>query len=380
MSHAHVKLKAWSRRSAAPTSRTTGRERSRDPRGVRRQQGVQVGPRRRRRDPEAVRRRARHDQGDVLAPAADPERDRAARRRRAAISGHGRVHALVGDADPAHPQDHDRTDARDPRDEAARDRPGRRRRLRLEAERLRGGGDRGRDRTQARQAGEVDRGAQRELPRDHPWPRRPPGDGARCERGGQGHRRPRAADRRLRRVLPARHAGIPLLGAFLYGGVYDIQGYFFECTGVFTNKTPTDAYRGAGRPEATYAIERAMDALARHVGKDTAEIRRLNFIPPFDATHEIAAGLALDSGNFEGTLDKALERADYEGLRREQEERRQRGDTKQLGIGLSSYIEMCGLAPSQVLAALKYGGGGGGAATVRCHPTGKVTVVTGSSP
>src|SRR5919198_532882 len=144
--------------------------------------------------------------------------------------------------------------------------------------------------------------------------------------------------------------GIPLLGAFLYGGVYDIQGYFFECTGVFTNKTPTDAYRGAGRPEATYAIERAMDALARRVGKDPAEIRRLNFIPPFD------------------------------DLRREQEERRQRGDTKQLGIGLSSYIEMCGLAPSQVLAALRYGAGGWDAATIRCHATGKVTVVTGTSP
>jgi aerobic carbon-monoxide dehydrogenase large subunit len=174
--------------------------------------------------------------------------------------------------------------------------------------------------------------------------------------------------------------GIPILGAFLYGGVYDVQGYHFECTGVFTNKTPTDAYRGAGRPEATYAIERAMDALARRVGKDPAEIRRLNMIPPFAETHEIAAGLALDSGNFEATFDKALERADYEGLRREQEERRQRSDTKQLGIGLSSYIEMCGLAPSQVLAALKYGAGGWDAATVRCHPTGKVTVVTGSSP
>jgi carbon-monoxide dehydrogenase large subunit len=174
--------------------------------------------------------------------------------------------------------------------------------------------------------------------------------------------------------------GIPLLGAFLYGGVYDIQGYFFECTGVFTNKTPTDAYRGAGRPEATYAIERAMDALARRVGKDPAEIRQLNMIPPFEGTQDIAAGLTLDSGNFQGTLDRALERIDYEGLRSEQEERRQRGDTKQLGIGLSSYIEMCGLAPSQVLAALKYGAGGWDAATVRCHPTGKVTVVTGSSP
>jgi aerobic carbon-monoxide dehydrogenase large subunit len=174
--------------------------------------------------------------------------------------------------------------------------------------------------------------------------------------------------------------GIPLLGAFLYGGAYDVSGYFFECTGVFTNKTPTDAYRGAGRPEATYAIERSMDALARRVDKDPAELRRLNFIPRFDEPREIAAGLQLDSGDFETTFDLALERADYEGLRREQEARRRRGETKLLGIGLSSYIEMCGLAPSQVLAALKYGAGGWDAATIRCHATGKVSVVTGTSP
>ncbi len=159
-----------------------------------------------------------------------------------------------------------------------------------------------------------------------------------------------------------------------------MQGYFFECTGAFTNKTPTDAYRGAGRPEATYAIERAMDALARRLGRDPAEIRRLNFIPAFDEPTGVASGLQYDSGSYEETFDHALARVDYEGLRREQAERRERGDTKQLGIGLSSYIEMCGLAPSQVLAALSYGAGGWDAATVRCHPTGKVTVVTGTSP
>ena len=174
--------------------------------------------------------------------------------------------------------------------------------------------------------------------------------------------------------------GIPLLGAFLYGGVYDVQGYFFECTGVFTNKTPTDAYRGAGRPEATYAIERTMDALARRVGKDPAELRRLNLMPPFDEPREVASGLQFDSGNYELTFEQALRRSDYKGMRAEQTERRQRGDTKLLGLGLSSYIEMCGLAPSQVLAALKYGAGGWDAATIRCHPTGKVTVVTGTSP
>jgi carbon-monoxide dehydrogenase large subunit len=174
--------------------------------------------------------------------------------------------------------------------------------------------------------------------------------------------------------------GIPLLGAFLYHGVYGADAYHFECTGVFTNKTPTDAYRGAGRPEATYAVERIMDALARRVGVDPAEIRRMNFLPPFDSPTDTPAGLQFDSGNYEATLDKALEVADYEGLRKEQAARRESNDPKQIGIGLSTYIEICGLAPSQVLAALKYGAGGWDAATVRCHPTGKVTVVTGTSP
>jgi aerobic carbon-monoxide dehydrogenase large subunit len=174
--------------------------------------------------------------------------------------------------------------------------------------------------------------------------------------------------------------GIPLLGAFLYHGVYDCQAYKFECTGVFTNKTPTDAYRGAGRPEATYAIERIMDALAHRVGKDPAEIRELNFIPPFSEAREVASGLQFDSGNYAATLEKAKELAGYDELRREQQASGGRRDGKLLGVGLSTYIEICGLAPSQVLAALKYGAGGWDAATIRCHPTGKVTVVTGTSP
>ena len=174
--------------------------------------------------------------------------------------------------------------------------------------------------------------------------------------------------------------GIPLLGAFLYAGVYDVEAYFFECTGVYTNKTPTDAYRGAGRPEATYAIERAMDTLARRVGKDPAEIRRLNFIPPFTEPHAVASGLAFDSGDYGASLDRALELTEYERFRGEQAKRSVGGDTKLLGIGISTYIEMCGLAPSQVLSALKYVAGGWDAAEIRCHPTGKVTVITGTSP
>lgn len=174
--------------------------------------------------------------------------------------------------------------------------------------------------------------------------------------------------------------GIPLLGAFLYQGVYTPQAYDFRCTGVFTNKPPTDAYRGAGRPEATFAIERAMDALARRVGKDPAEIRRMNFMPPFTEPTDVVSGLKYDSGDYARQLDRALELAGYERLRKEQAERRARGDVKQLGIGLSTYIEMCGLAPSQVLSALRYAAGGWDAATIRCLPTGKVVVVTGTSP
>ena len=172
--------------------------------------------------------------------------------------------------------------------------------------------------------------------------------------------------------------GIPLLGAWLYAGCYDVDAYDFHCTGVFTNTTPTDAYRGAGRPEATYAIERTVDALARRLGKDPAELRRLNFIDKFPA--DIASGLQIDSGDYHTNLDRALELLDYDELRREQAERRERGERKQLGIGLSTYVEMCGLAPSRILAALRYGAGGWDTATVRCLPTGAVQVLTGTSP
>jgi aerobic carbon-monoxide dehydrogenase large subunit len=172
--------------------------------------------------------------------------------------------------------------------------------------------------------------------------------------------------------------GIPLLGAWLYGGAYDVKAYDFTCTGVFTNTTPTDAYRGAGRPEATYAIERAVDALARKLEMDPVELRRKNFVTEFPAT--IASGLTVDSTDHHASLDKALEILDYDALRREQAERRERGDTKLLGIGFSTYVEMCGLAPSRILAALRYAAGGWESATIRCLPTGVVQVLVGTSP
>jgi len=174
--------------------------------------------------------------------------------------------------------------------------------------------------------------------------------------------------------------GIPLLGAFLYAGVYDIPNYSLVCTGVFTTRTPTDAYRGAGRPEATYALERAMDALARRLGLDPAEIRRRNFVAADKFPYSSSGGLVYDSGNYEPALERAMELVDYGQLRKEQEVRRSLGEHKHLGIGVSSYVEMCGLAPSRVLSALRYVAGGWEAATVRLLPTGKVQVITGTTP
>jgi len=174
--------------------------------------------------------------------------------------------------------------------------------------------------------------------------------------------------------------GIPLLGAFLYSGVYDVPAYSFSCTSVFTNKTPTDAYRGAGRPEATYAIERAIDSLATKAGLDPAEVRRRNFIAADKFPYSSASGLVYDSGDYATALQRCLDKAGYAELRQEQARRRTAGERLQLGLGLSSYFEMCGLAPSRVLASLNYSAGGWEAATVRVLPTGKVQVVTGTSP
>jgi carbon-monoxide dehydrogenase large subunit len=175
--------------------------------------------------------------------------------------------------------------------------------------------------------------------------------------------------------------GIPLLGAFLYAGVYDLPAaYDFSCTSVFTTMTPTDAYRGAGRPEATYAIERAMDALAAKVGIDPLELRRRNFIARDRYPYTAWSGLEYDSGDHDAAATEAARLADYEGLRARQAEQNVEGATKRLGIGVSSYFEMCGLAPSRVLASLNYAAGGWEAATVRVLPTAKVQVVTGTAP
>jgi carbon-monoxide dehydrogenase large subunit len=174
--------------------------------------------------------------------------------------------------------------------------------------------------------------------------------------------------------------GIPILGAFMFNSIYKFPAYHFACTNVFTNKTWTDAYRGAGRPEATFGIERMMDELATELGRDPIEIREQNWIKHEEFPFTTVAGLTYDSGNYEAATAKAKELFDYDALRREQAERRDRNDPVQLGIGVSTFTEMCGLAPSRVLGSLSYAAGGWESATIRMLPTGKVEVVTGTSP
>jgi carbon-monoxide dehydrogenase large subunit len=172
--------------------------------------------------------------------------------------------------------------------------------------------------------------------------------------------------------------GIPtILFGLMLSGNYRIPNISCEVTGVHTNTTLVDAYRGAGRPEATYLVERAVDLTARELGMDPAEIRRRNFVPANAFPHTTATGVTYDSGNYQPTLDKALEIAGYQQLRQEQV--RARAEGKYLGIGVTTYVEICGMAPSQVLGAVGAGAGGWESATVRVHPTGKVTVYSGAS-
>ena len=173
--------------------------------------------------------------------------------------------------------------------------------------------------------------------------------------------------------------GIPtILHGLMLSGVYDIPAIREDVYGLYTNETPVEAYRGAGRPEATFMLERLVDMLADRLGMDPAEVRRRNFIPKFDDGRGVATGLTYDSGDYPRALDKLLAHADYAGLRAEQEEARQQ--ERYLGIGLSTYVEICGLGPSQVAGAIGFQGGLWESAIVRFHPSGKVHVFIGSSP
>lgn len=174
-------------------------------------------------------------------------------------------------------------------------------------------------------------------------------------------------------------SGIPILGAFMYNSIYKFPAYRFECNNIFTNKPWTDAYRGAGRPEATFAIERMMDELATELGMDPLELRAKNWIRHDEFPFTTVAGLEYDTGNYEAATDKAIALFDYDGMRAEQKRRRENNDPVQLGIGISTFTEMCGLAPSRVLGSLNYAAGGWEHAQVRVLPTGTIEVVTGSS-
>ncbi|HLQ27884.1 MAG TPA: molybdopterin cofactor-binding domain-containing protein [Ktedonobacteraceae bacterium] len=156
-------------------------------------------------------------------------------------------------------------------------------------------------------------------------------------------------------------------------GAYDIPAIHLSADTVFTNKAPTDAYRGAGRPEATFIAERAMDLVARELGKDPAEVRRINFIKPEQFPYKSAAGAVYDTGDYVPALEKALALVDYQNLRAEQAQKRAEG--KLMGIGISSYIEICGFGPKGTAPVGLYE-----SARVRVEQSGTVMVYTGSSP
>jgi carbon-monoxide dehydrogenase large subunit len=173
--------------------------------------------------------------------------------------------------------------------------------------------------------------------------------------------------------------GIPtILHGLMLSGPYQLPALKEDVYGVYTNTTPVEAYRGAGRPEATFMLERMLDKLADRLKIDPVEIRHRNLLPPFDNGCAVVTGLSYDSGNYQRALDKALNHIGYQELRREQARLRDQG--RYLGIGVGTYVEICGLGPSQVAGAIGFQGGLWESAIVRFHPSGKVNVFIGASP
>ncbi|MDA4129512.1 MAG: molybdopterin-dependent oxidoreductase [Thaumarchaeota archaeon] len=173
--------------------------------------------------------------------------------------------------------------------------------------------------------------------------------------------------------------GVPtILFGLILSGPYKIPSISCRVQGVLTNTMAVDTYRGAGRPEATFIIERLMDLLAREVKMDPAEVRMKNFIPPDAFPYTAPTGIIYDSGNYAPAMQKALEMVGYAEFRKEQEKLRAEG--KLVGIGISSYVEICGLGPSAVVRSTGFGLGLWESATVRVHPGGKISAFTGSSP
>jgi carbon-monoxide dehydrogenase large subunit len=165
---------------------------------------------------------------------------------------------------------------------------------------------------------------------------------------------------------------LPSLTILMTPGPYAFGKAEAAAVAVVTNTVPIGAYRGAGRPEATAAVERAIDLFAAEIGVDPAEVRRKNLLPPFTEPHKTAFGAVYDTGDYEAALDKVLAAADYAGLREEQAKRRAAGDTVQLGVGVSCYVEITG-AGSEAGDPRENG-------TVEVHPDGTATILTGTSP
>jgi carbon-monoxide dehydrogenase large subunit len=173
--------------------------------------------------------------------------------------------------------------------------------------------------------------------------------------------------------------GIPtILHGLMLSGPYQVPAVKEDVYGIYTNTTPVEAYRGAGRPEATFMLERLLDKLADELEIDPAEIRRRNLLPPFHNGAAVVTGLTYDSGEYQRALDKALDHVGYTKLRHEQAALRKKG--RYMGIGVSTYVEICGLGPSQVAGAIGFQGGLWESAIVRFHPSGKVNVFIGASP
>ena len=173
--------------------------------------------------------------------------------------------------------------------------------------------------------------------------------------------------------------GIPtILHGLMLSGSYNIPAIKEDVYGIYTNTVPVEAYRGAGRPEATFMIERLIDVFADKIGMDPVELRQKNFLPRFEDGHDVVTGLTYDSGDYPAALSKMLDHADYKGLRDEQTQVRAEG--RHMGIGVASYVEICGLGPSQVAGAIGFQGGLWESAIVRVHPTGKVHVFIGANP
>jgi carbon-monoxide dehydrogenase large subunit len=174
-------------------------------------------------------------------------------------------------------------------------------------------------------------------------------------------------------AYPRIGAILPFLTILMTPGPYAFPRAEAVARTVVTTTTPLGAYRGAGRPEATAAVERAMDLFAAEIGMDPAEVRRRNLLPPFTEPHQTAFGALYDSGDYVVALERALAAADYDGLRKEQAERRERGDVVQLGIGLACYVEITGAGDGEETGPSEN-------ATVEMHPDGSVTILTGTSP